>query len=64
MEKLPIINTLSISLYENDIIEVSAGPRIGLCENCIIGGSQIIDTAFVSFYSPYKRITNTALVCV
>lgn len=39
---------------------VSGGPRIGLCEYCIIGGSQMVDAAFVSFYSPYKMTTNTA----
>lgn len=26
---------------------VSGGPRIGLCKYCIIGGSLMIDTAFV-----------------
>lgn len=39
---------------------VSGGPRIGLCEYCIIGGSQMVDAAFVSFYSPYKMTTKTA----
>ena len=39
---------------------VSGGPRIGMCEYSIMGGSDMVDAAFISFYSPYKMATSTA----
>lgn len=39
---------------------VSGGPRIGMCEYSIMGGSNMVDAAFISFYSPYRMTTSTA----